>query len=850
MSAMTSAPTTALRRFHTALHGLPFKTLLALGAAVLPALVVAAILGTTLMTAVRDAESDFNNAMSVSRGLTEIRVLLEKERGLVARIPGELDLARIDLHHIDIAEAELKLDAELKALAANDRIVSAELVQEVYIVRGEAAALTGRIVRASRSFAQATALELVNGPFEVTSSTLSALFAAIESNVDGIVARARADLQASSSWARRLTPIALIGALIAVVFGSLMIRRTIVTPVISLTNRVTQIRERGSLDVGPDDPMSQRLDEIGTLSRGFNLMIAELAAARQQLVESSEAEIRTQYERLDAAINNMPSGLCMFDADHKLIICNKPYAELYDIAPEYTVPGTSLRTILERRFQNTDQTGSCEEFVLSRLEAVSSRKPWYAVNELRGGKVVAVTHRALSDGGSIATHEDITERRAAEAKIAFLAHHDPLTSLPNRVSFRNAMDDALQGVARGGTLAVLCLDLDHFKPVNDTLGHPVGDALLQAVADRIRACIRPMDTVARLGGDEFAIVQTDSDQPVGATALAARLIKEIGAPYNVLGHQIVIGASIGISVAPDDGADADQLLKSADMALYRAKEDGRGTYRFFEAAMDAKMQLRRKLELDLRKAVALGEFELFYQPSVDLKADKIVGLEALIRWRHPERGLVSPMEFVPLAEEIGLIIQIGAWVLKEACREALHWPDEIRVAVNLSPVQIKGGTVVLDVISALAASGLPASRLELEITETVLLQDTDATIATLRELRELGVSISMDDFGTGYSSLGYLQKFPFDKIKIDKSFIQHMSDRPDSTAIVRAVTGLGGSLGMAITAEGVETEEQLQHLRDEGCTEVQGYLISAPRPAKELAALFKRLHDSATKAAA
>jgi diguanylate cyclase (GGDEF)-like protein len=710
--------------------------------------------------------------------------------------------------------------------------------------------LTRRIVEASRSFAQSTALELLNGPFETNSQTLGTLFAAIKSKLDSVVARARADLQASSSRAQHLTPVALIAALLAVLLGSLMIRRAVIAPITGLTDRVTAIRERGSLDVVQDDPMSRRADEIGTLSRTFNLMINELAAARQQLVESSEAEIRTQCERLDAAINNMVQGLCMFDAQQKLIVCNTRYAELYDIPAEFTVPGTSLRTILERRVRLSGEGGdNPEEFIRSRLEAIASGKQWYGVNQLNG-RTVAVIHQRLPSGGTIATHEDITERREAEAKIAFLAHHDPLTSLPNRVSFRDAMDKALKGLERGNAMAVLCLDLDHFKAVNDTLGHPVGDALLQAVADRIRGCIRPSDTVARLGGDEFAVVQVDAEQPVGSTVLAARLIKEISAPYNVLGHQVVIGASVGISVAPDDGSDADQLLKSADMALYRAKEDGRGTYCFFEAAMDAKMQLRRKLELDLRKAVALGEFELFYQPSVDVKANRIAGLEALIRWRHPERGLVSPAEFIPLAEEIGLIGQIGAWVLNEACHQAMRWPDEIRVAVNLSPVQFRGGTVVQDVWSALASSGLAASRLELEITETVLLQDTEATLTTLRQLRDFGVSISMDDFGTGYSSLGYLRKFPFDKIKIDQSFVRDLSDRPDSTAIVRAVTGLGGSLGMAVTAEGVETEEQLQRLMNEGCTEVQGYLFSAARPAKELDALFERLHHPRAKAAA
>jgi predicted signal transduction protein with EAL and GGDEF domain len=339
------------------------------------------------------------------------------------------------------------------------------------------------------------------------------------------------------------------------------------------------------------------------------------------------------------------------------------------------------------------------------------------------------------------------------------------------------------------------------------------------------------------------------DQPVGATTLAARLIREISEPYVVQGHQIVIGASVGIAVAPNDGTDPDRLLKNADLALYRAKEDGRGTYRFFEAGMDAKMQARRELELDLRRALALGEFEVFYQPLINLETNRVSGCEALLRWRSPGRGLVAPGEFIPLAEEIGLIHAIGAWVLKQACTEAAGWPEDMKIAVNLSPVQFKRGTVVLDVIVALGASGLAAHRLELEITETVLLQDTEATLSILNQLRALGAHISMDDFGTGYSSLSYLRKFPFDKIKIDQSFIRNLSDRPDSIAIVRAIAGLGRTLGIATTAEGVETEEELAKVRAEGCTEVQGYLFSMPKPADELRALLRQL-NSASKAAA
>jgi predicted signal transduction protein with EAL and GGDEF domain len=319
------------------------------------------------------------------------------------------------------------------------------------------------------------------------------------------------------------------------------------------------------------------------------------------------------------------------------------------------------------------------------------------------------------------------------------------------------------------------------------------------------------------------------------------LIETMNEPFDINGHQVMVGASVGIAVAPQDGPDSDRLLKNADMALYRAKEDGRGTYRFFETEMDARMQARRTLDLELRKAVALEQFEVFYQPLINIASNQISGFEALLRWRHPERGLVAPMEFIPLAEEIGLIGRIGAWVLKQACTEAMNWPDGLRIAVNLSPIQFKSGTIVLDVLAALGKSGLPACRLELEITETLLLNDTEATLSTLQQLRELGVHISMDDFGTGYSSLSYLRKFPFDKIKIDRSFIHDMADRPDSIAIVRALTGLGNSLGMSTTAEGVETEEQLQRLRDEGCTEAQGFLISKPKPAREIKDLLQRI---------
>jgi diguanylate cyclase (GGDEF)-like protein len=462
------------------------------------------------------------------------------------------------------------------------------------------------------------------------------------------------------------------------------------------------------------------------------------------------------------------------------------------------------------------------------------------VHELGDGRIISVIHEPMAGGGWVAAHEDVTERLAAEKRMVHMARHDALTGLPNRVLLREAIEQVISEIAPGQSVAVLCIDLDRFKGVNDTLGHPIGDELLRTVADRLRDSVREDDRIARLGGDEFAIVQAGFDQPTGATAVAQRVIGALSEPYLVAGHQVIVGASIGIAIAPADGKDADRLLKNGDMALYRAKAEGGGAFRFFEPGMDARMQARRLLELDLRQALPNGEFELFFQPLFSLASDRITGLEALLRWRHPKRGLVSPAEFIPLAEEVGLIVPIGEWVLRKACFQATTWPDGIKVAVNLSPVQFRSDRLSAAVAVALAASGLAPGRLELEITETVLLADSEGTLATLHRLRNLGVHISMDDFGTGYSSLSYLRSFPFDKIKIDRSFINDLSETESSVAIIRAVTGLGNSLGITTTAEGVETTAQLERVRAEGCSEVQGFLLGKPMPASEVTALFAR----------
>jgi diguanylate cyclase (GGDEF)-like protein/PAS domain S-box-containing protein len=570
---------------------------------------------------------------------------------------------------------------------------------------------------------------------------------------------------------------------------------------------------------------------VATIILGMSLVAS--MSARQ-----SQDKLGQQRILLDTALENMSQGLAMFDADGRLTLCNERYARMTGL-PYAAVQGQSLLELFKLRKAAGDFSEDPQEVFARILADVRLGKSAMRVMHTLKGRSIRIIEEPMIGGGWVATLEDITAWREAQEKLAYLAHHDPLTSLPNRTKFREDLEQTLRLVNRDGRVAVLCLDLDHFKEINDSLGHPIGDDLLKDVACRLRTSVREGDTVARLGGDEFAIVQAGIDlQASESSSLAERLVEILGAPYDIQGHQLNIGVSIGIAFAPNDGEDPDQLLKNADMALYRAKEDGRGTYRFFEPGMDARAQARRLLEIDLRAALTRDEFEVHYQPIHDLNTGQITAFEALIRWKHPLRGMISPMDFIPLAEETGLITQLGDWILRKACMDAAGWSREVRVAVNLSPVQFKNSNLVQSVISALAASGLVPQRLELEITESVLLQDSEATLAALHKLRRFGVKISMDDFGTGYSSLSYLRSFPFDKIKIDRSFVHELATRDDSMAIVRAVTGLGKSLGISIVAEGVETNEQLGLLRTEGCTEVQGFLFSRPRPAQDVEAML------------
>jgi diguanylate cyclase (GGDEF)-like protein/PAS domain S-box-containing protein len=576
-----------------------------------------------------------------------------------------------------------------------------------------------------------------------------------------------------------------------------------------------------------------RLSRSPTSDGGFIVLCGDVSRLKKQ-----EWSLRQSNLLLDAALENMSQGLCLYDAQNRLEVFNRRFLEIFKLPPDQIKAGIKYKEVLASSIAVNNHPGkTVEQLLAEQAEFLRDRIAKPHLYELNNGRVVSCLYCPTADGRWVATYEDVTERRQAEAKIMHMARHDALTNLPNRVLFQDKMEKAL---GRGDRIAVMFLDLDRFKSVNDSLGHSVGDALLCAVTERLQRVVSASDTVARLGGDEFAIVQRHAT-PESASELASKVIAELVEPFEVQGHQLIIGTSIGIAMAPADGKEPDQLLRNADMALYRAKSDGRGAYHFFQAEMDAQMQERRTLELDLRKALQADQFELHYQPLIDLGRGEVCGFEALLRWNHPDRGLVPPDEFIPVAEEIGLIVPLGDWVLKQACRDAVNWPAKLTIAVNLSAVQFRNPMLALSVVSALGQSGLAASRLELEITESVLLQADRAVLDALHQFRDLGVRICMDDFGTGYSSLSYLRSFPFDKIKIDRSFIRELGKDNDCMAIIRAVMRLGSSLGMITTAEGVETEEQLDLLRAEGCMQVQGFLFSKAVPAADIPILLRRL---------
>ncbi|MGY4346986.1 diguanylate cyclase (GGDEF)-like protein/PAS domain S-box-containing protein [Bradyrhizobium sp. GM7.3] len=590
-------------------------------------------------------------------------------------------------------------------------------------------------------------------------------------------------------------------------------------------------------------PIRRRMSNGTTISvRYCALAEGGFVATYEDITEREHAveQLSEQYRRFDAALNNMSQGLCMLDSSLRVIVCNRRYIEMYGLSPELVKPGVSMREIMEHSCElgihpNTTAARLYADYV-ERL-----REGEHTLHRYLGdGRIIKLNHKRMEHGGWVVTYEDVTERHKAQARVAHMARHDSLTDLPNRTLFREKMGEGLNQVAiAGGAMAVLCFDLDNFKTVNDRLGHAAGDRLLRWVAARLQENVGEHDTVARLGGDEFAVLQR-GPQPQSAERLARRLVEIIGHPPPLENQSIHVGVSVGIAIAPDHGLDADELMKCADLALYQAKAKGRGAYQLFEPKMEEEARSRHALEHDLRGALEAREFHLAFQPQVRLDTTELTGFEALLRWKHPSRGLVPPAEFIPIAEENGLIVPIGEWVLRTACATAATWPD-LTVAVNLSPVQFRSRGLVTMVTSALAEAGLPPHRLELEVTETALLDDSEATIEILHQLRALGVRVSLDDFGVGYSSLSYLRKFPFDRIKIDRSFVGTLGESPESVAIVRTIASLGSVLGVETTAEGVETIEQLDFVRECGCTAVQGYYFGKPCPAAEVGRMIETL---------
>lgn len=543
--------------------------------------------------------------------------------------------------------------------------------------------------------------------------------------------------------------------------------------------------------------------------------------------------IRQSLWHLNATLENMPHGVALFDREHRLVVSNTQYSGLYGLSDHHRTPGTKITELIRYRYENNcfgdvDYKEHSDDWVHGFVGAESETQ------ELANGRVYNIRRQREMDGRIVTTTEDVTEHRRLEARIEHLAYHDALTGLANRTQMHQRLENSLQQNRADDGLTLFCMDLDQFKEINDSLGHHVGDALLRAVADRLLACVRDGDLVARIGGDEFVILLNGKTCEVHAATMAQRMIDSLTKPFDLKGHQVLTSVSIGIAFRDDLDCNDETLMKKADLALYRAKESGRGTYCFYDEFMSKRLQKRRAIERDLRTALRRDEFEMHYQPIMSADRMVIESVEALIRWHHPEKGMISPGDFIPVADEIGLAVPLGNWVIQQACKDAATLPDHIKVSVNVSAEQFYKPGLAQTVENALKSSGLAAKRLELEITETALLENSRMTISTLRDLHRLGVQIALDDFGTGYSSLSYLQKFSFDRIKIDRSFVMNAAIDAPSSEIIRTVIDLGQRLGMAVTAEGVETREQLDRVTSDGCTAIQGFLISRPLPLSDV----------------
>jgi diguanylate cyclase (GGDEF)-like protein len=565
-----------------------------------------------------------------------------------------------------------------------------------------------------------------------------------------------------------------------------------------------------------------------------DIIIQALTMTRKEAALA--ARFQEQANRFDIALNNMSHGLCMLDPQDRLQVWNERFLELLHLQKAPVRVGMRISQLVRHSIRaGNHKAKSAKDVITDLINGLQHDRFDQFHTSPDGDRTIAVSRRMMAGGGSVVILEDVTERKRTQERITHLAKFDELTGLANRAQFRERINGMLAAVHQTH-LTIHLIDLDRFKSINDTLGHPIGDKLLKEVAFRLSTVIKPADMITRFGGDEFVVLQTGTERRQDAEWLAQRLARTLKEPFEIDGHRIDIGASIGIAMAPNDGVDVDQLLKKADMALYAAKNGGGGNHRFFAMDMEAAVQERRALELDLREALGSEQFHLNYQPLVDLRTGRVTTCEALMRWTHPVRGEVPPAVFIPVAEETGLIIALGEWALNHACVEAARWPHGVKVAVNLSPVQFRDRGLALQVVSALAKSGLPPQRLELEVTERLLLEDNDGTLATMQQLNNLGVGLSLDDFGTGYSSLNYLRKFPFHKIKIDQSFICDLGDERDARAIIGAVASLGAGLDKTVVAEGIETEEQMKLVTSQGCHEGQGYLFGRPMSATAIRA--------------
>ncbi len=780
----------------------------------------------------QSANSLYQSSVIRLRDLTRLEILFEHQRRLVQSAPANFDRQRLQRNQQATIETIAAMEKLAARLTENGSSTDYALYNTLSYTLPELERAATKVFMLAHNFAQERAQEVVQGDYEGAASHIedslrswreTQLFA-----TDLKLAGLRDAARSMTVWIEVLAGAAcvLIGP-----FSLLVMFR-----ILRRFGRVSAaMRRLAASDTTVAIPYQASRDEVGEIARAMAVF------------KSNALALQTAHLHLDAAVNNMVQGLCLFSKDEKLLFYNARYQEIYGLSSEHVRPGMSLRELFDqldaiRRDPSMTAQALYDDYCSER--ARTGHRTYQ--RRFSDGRTIAVSQRNMPDGSWVDTHEDITQRVEAERKVEQLALYDSLTGLPNRVQLHRRLDDMLKHGA--GAFAVICLDLDGFKNVNDTLGHSEGDKLLGQVAQRLSACTRDKAFVCRLGGDEFALLKENANDEDATAALTSEIIAALSRPYAIEGQQIVIGVSAGIAVHPRHGVTSEQLLKAADIAMYSAKAAGRGTFHMFEPAMDEKLRAKRALEADLRTALDLQQFELHYQPLIDLASDKVCGFEALLRWHHPERGWVSPGEFIPVAEEIGLIVPLGEWVLRRACLEAATWPTAMRVAVNLSAVQFHNAGLEQTVFSALARARLDAQRLELEITESILLRDSEAVLDTLRKIKDYGVKIAMDDFGTGYSSLSYLHSFPFDKIKIDKSFVRNI-EAPSTLSIIRAVVNLGSSLGMTTLAEGVETESQLAVLRAEKCDQVQGFLFSAAVPAKRLKEMLRTARPFEARAA-